>query len=83
MTTKTITVREDVYRMLVSLKRSNESFSTLLERLATSGSNINKLKELRGFIEIDDKEMLLEKISSKWIETSAVDEIRSQRYKPL
>jgi len=57
MTAKTITVREDVYRMLVLLKRNNESFSELLERLAKSGSNVNKLKELRGFVEIDDKEM--------------------------
>ena len=81
MATKTITIREDVYRMLVSLKRNNESFSTLLERLARSGSNVNKLKELRGFVEIDDKEMLLKEISSKWIDDSAVEEIRSQRKK--
>ncbi len=81
MTTKTITIREDVYRMLVSLKRSDESFSTLFERLAKSGSNVNKLKELRGFVEIDDKEMLLKEISSKWIGDSAAEEIRSQREK--
>lgn len=65
MATKTITIKEDVYRMLVSLKRNNESFSTLFERLAKSRSNINKLKELRGFVEIDDKEMLLKEISEK------------------
>ena len=65
MTTKTITIKEDVYRMLVSLKRNNESFSTLFERLAKSRSNINKLKALRGFVEIDDKEMLLKEISDK------------------
>ena len=65
MTTKTITIKEDVYRMLVSLKRNNESFSTLLERLAKSGSNVNKLKELRGFVEIDNKEMLLKEMSEK------------------
>ena len=81
MTTKTITIREDVYRMLVSLKRNNESFSTLLERLAKSGSNVNKLKDLRGFVEIDDKEMHLKEISSKWIDDLAVEEIRSQREK--
>ncbi|HJH30740.1 MAG TPA: hypothetical protein C5S50_00765 [Methanosarcinaceae archaeon] len=65
MATKTITIKEDVYRMLVSLKRNNESFSTLFERLAKSSSNINKLKALRGFVEIDDKEMLLKEISEK------------------
>ena len=65
MATKTITIREDVYRMLVSLNRNNESFSTLFERLARSGSNISKLKAMRGFVEIDDKEMLLKEISEK------------------
>ena len=65
MATKTITIREDVYRMLVSLKRSNESFSTLFERLAKSRSNVNKLKAMRGFVEIDDKEMLLKEMYEK------------------
>lgn len=65
MATKTITIREDVYRMLVSLKRSNESFSALFERLAKSRSNINKLKAMRGFVEIDDKEMLLKEMYEK------------------
>ncbi len=65
MATKTITIRENVYRMLVSLKRNNESFSKLFERLAKSRSNVNKLKELRGFVEIDDKEMLLKEMSVK------------------
>jgi len=51
--------------MLVSLKRNNESFSTLFERLAKSRSNVNKLKELRGFVEIDDKEILLKEMSVK------------------
>ena len=65
MATKTITIRENVYRMLVSLKRNNESFSKLFERLAKSRSNVNKLKELRGFVEIDDKEILLKEMSVK------------------
>ena len=51
--------------MLVSLKRSDESFSTLFERLAKSGSNVNKLKAMRGFVEIDDKEMLLKEMYEK------------------
>ena len=65
MATKTITIREDVYRMLVSLKRNNESFSKLFERLAKSRSNVNKLKALRGFVEIDNKELLLKELSEK------------------
>ena len=65
MATKTITIREDVYRMLISLKRNNESFSKLFERLAKSRSNVNKLKALRGFVEIDDKELLLKELSEK------------------
>ena len=65
MATKTITIREDVYRMLLSLKRNNESFSQLFERMVKSRSNLKKLKELHGSFEIRDKELLLKEISEK------------------
>jgi len=65
MATKTITIREDVYQMLASLKRNNESFSKLFERLVKSRSNINKLKELRGCIEVENKELFLKELSEK------------------
>jgi len=65
MTTKTITIREDIYKMLLSIKGANESFSNFFERLVISRKNIDKLKELRGSVEFSNKEALLEEISEK------------------
>lgn len=65
MSSKTITIREDVYHMLLSIKGSNESFSTFFERLVKHRSNIDKLKELRGSIDIKNKETLLKELSDK------------------
>jgi predicted CopG family antitoxin len=69
MTAKTITIREDIYKMLLSLKGTNESFSNFFERLVKSRSNIDKLKELRGTIEFRNKELLLKEILEKRKET--------------
>ena len=65
MTTKTITIREDVYRMLLSIKGTKESFSNFFERMVISRRNLDKLKELRGFVEIKDKDALLNELSEK------------------
>ena len=65
MTTKTITIKEDIYKMLLSIKGTNESFSNFFERLVKSRSNIDKLKELRGSIEFQNKEALLRELTEK------------------
>lgn len=65
MTAKTITIREDIYKMLLSLKGTNESFSNFFERLVKSRSNIDKLKELRGTVEFRNKEVLLKELLEK------------------
>lgn len=65
MTTKTITIREDVYRMLLSIKGKKESFSNFFERMVISRRNLDKLKELRGFVEVKDKDALLKELSEK------------------
>ncbi len=65
MTTKTITIREDIYRMLLSIKGANESFSNFFERIVKSRRNIDKLKELRSSIEFRNKEALLKELSYK------------------
>ncbi len=69
MTAKTITIREDIYKMLLSLKGANESFSNFFERLVKSRSNIDKLKELRGTIEFRNKEVFLKELLEKRKET--------------
>jgi predicted CopG family antitoxin len=65
MTTKTITIKEDIYKMLLSIKGTNESFSNFFERLVKSRSNIDKLKELRGSVEFRNKEALLRELTEK------------------
>jgi len=69
MTFKTITIKEDIYKMLLSIKGTNESFSNFFERLVKSRSNIDKLRELRGSVEFKNKEALLRELSVKRRET--------------
>ncbi|MCZ7392964.1 MAG: antitoxin VapB family protein [Candidatus Methanoperedens sp.] len=69
MATKTITIKEDIYKMLLSIKGTNESFSNFFERLVKSRSNIDKLRELRGSVEFMNKEALLGELSVKRRET--------------
>lgn len=65
MVTKTITIREDVYNMLLSIKGANESFSKFFERLVKSRSNIDKLRELRGTVKFRNKEDFLKELLEK------------------
>lgn len=65
MTFKTITIKEDIYNMLLSIKGTNESFSNFFERLVKSRSNIDKLRELSGSFEFKNKEALLSELSKK------------------
>ena len=62
---KTITIKKSVYDELRGFKKENESFSDLLDRLIKSQSKKDLLKSLRGSIEFDDKEKLLNEIEKK------------------
>ena len=62
---KTITIKKSVYDELRGLKKENESFSDLLDRLIKSQSKKDLLKSLRGSIEFGDKEKLLKEIEKK------------------
>lgn len=57
--TKTITIRDEVYRKLLTVKRENESFSQLFERLVEGMSPLETLTRLRGCVEFKDKEKML------------------------
>ncbi|MGB9717549.1 MAG: antitoxin VapB family protein [Thermoproteota archaeon] len=61
---KTITIREEVYRRLLAVKREGESFSELLERLIEEANPVDVLVRLRGCVEIKDKEKLLSEMYS-------------------
>lgn len=60
--TKTITIRDEVYRKLLRVKKENESFSKLFERLIEDMNPLETLTRLRGCVEFKDKEKLLSEI---------------------
>jgi len=61
---KTITIRDDVYRRLLAIKRPGESFSDLFERLLKSVNASEILVKLRASVEFRDKKKLLSEIAS-------------------
>lgn len=62
MVTKTISIRDEVYEKLIAIKREDESFSELFERLAEGADPLLILKRLRGCVEFRDKEEMLSEI---------------------
>jgi predicted CopG family antitoxin len=66
MMVKTITITDEVYRKLASIKRKGESFSELFERPLESSNSVKILAELRGCIEFTEgeKERILSEIEA-------------------
>jgi predicted CopG family antitoxin len=65
---KTLTIRDDVYKKLVAIKKKDESFSELFERLSTRRGSLEALERLRGSIEFknaDEREAFLRLSTSK------------------
>jgi len=60
---KTLTIKEDVYKKLVAIKREDESFSDLLDKL--SGKNVALLRKVRGSIDIKEKDEMIRDIYAK------------------
>ncbi|MEF8849142.1 MAG: antitoxin VapB family protein [Candidatus Thermoplasmatota archaeon] len=60
---KTLTIKKSVYKKLLLMKRENESFSDLFERL--SQSNLEVLKKMRGINTYENKEEMLKEIYEK------------------
>jgi len=63
MSFKTLTVKVSVYEKLLAMKRENESFSDLFERL--SKNNVATLRKLHGCTEFEKKEQMLRDIEKK------------------
>jgi len=63
MAFKTLTIKESVYKKLLLMKRKNESFSDLFERL--SESNLEVLKKMRGCNTYENKKEMLRDIYNK------------------
>jgi len=62
--TKTITIRDEVYKKLLAVKGRDESFSELFERLVEGMNPIEILKKLRGCVEFKDKEKMILEINA-------------------
>lgn len=60
---KTITIKESIYKKLLLLKKKDESFSDLFDRL--SSSNMKVLEQLRGSQTYTDKQDMLHEIKEK------------------
>jgi predicted CopG family antitoxin len=61
---KTITIREEVYRKLLAVKKKDESFSELFDRLAENKDPLETLSKLRGSVEFRKKKEMLSEIYS-------------------
>jgi len=59
---KTITIRDEVYKKLLTIKKKDESFSELFERLAEEKNPIETLAKLRASVEFKEKEKMLSEI---------------------
>ena len=60
---KTITIREDIYKKLLAIKRRDESFSDLFERLVRE--SVGMLKDLRGTVEFRSKNEMIGELYEK------------------
>ncbi|MEM0139978.1 MAG: antitoxin VapB family protein [Ferroplasma sp.] len=64
---KTITIRNAVYDELIKIKKNNESFSELLERLAILEDKEQLLTSLRGSITFDGMDKMKKELEkSRW-----------------
>jgi len=61
---KTITIREEVYRKLLTVKKKDESFSELFDRLAENKDPLETLSKLRATVEFRKKKEMLSEICS-------------------
>jgi predicted CopG family antitoxin len=61
---KTITIREEVYRKLLTVKKKDKSFSELFDRLAESKDPLETLSKLRASVEFRKKKEMLSEIYS-------------------
>ena len=59
---KTITIRDEVYRKLLTVKRKDESFSELFDRLAENKDPLETLAKLRAKVEFREKEEMFSEL---------------------
>jgi predicted CopG family antitoxin len=62
---KTITIKEKVYAELINVKKEDESFSDLFERLIKSATPIEVLTKIRGSVKFKNKSKMLAEMYAK------------------
>jgi predicted CopG family antitoxin len=62
---KRITIKEGVYKDLIKVKKNNESFSDLFERLVKAATPLDVLGRIRGSVEFKAKNKMLSEIRAK------------------
>lgn len=65
MTTKTISIKEDVYDLLKSIKRKDESFSDLLKRLTIKQNSFKIIEKISGTMDLGNLKELIDDIRKK------------------
>ncbi|MDG6988524.1 MAG: hypothetical protein JRN21_04275 [Nitrososphaerota archaeon] len=63
--TKTLTIKDEVYKKLTAVKDPDESFSDLFSRLVEGENSTEALKRLRGKVKFTGKEALLVELSAR------------------
>ena len=63
MAFKTLTIKKDIYDRLLTMKKKDESFSELFDRL--SRKNVDILRRMRSTIEFKEKEKMIAEIYNK------------------
>ncbi len=61
---KTLTIRDEVYKKLASVKKTDESFGELFERLMEGTSSLESLTRLRGSVAFKNKKKMLAEIEA-------------------
>ncbi len=74
---KTITIKETVYNKLVSVKKADESFSDLFERL--SSKEKTSIKSLAGFLNEKEASKMKKTIEAHRKSSSKMDAHREKR----
>ncbi len=78
MTTKNISITNEVYGLLVSLKRTDESFSDELRRLATTKGSLLDFAGAWKDIPDEKIERMKARISERRTDRSRLDELHAK-----
>lgn len=65
MPNRNIPVTEEIYQRLSKLKKEDETFNDMLNRLHPEPNNLTIIKKLQGTLTIPDKDQLIDEIYQK------------------